>query len=73
MKSCLDEFHSELEALVLGQCSPKEAARSVPEVEEGLQRVLMLVRHLGMELQRHTPAEWNEFMGAAIAGCTASS
>jgi ABC-type nitrate/sulfonate/bicarbonate transport system ATPase subunit len=70
--SQVDDFHSDLEALVLGQCTAKEAAHSVTEVEEGLQRVLMLVRHLGMELQRHTPAEWNEFMSAAIAGCTAS-
>ena len=38
-------------------------------MHDSYQRVLMLIRHLGMELSRQNPAEWNEFMSAACIGC----
>jgi len=57
----VDSFHNELEALILGECAERK--------EDGYQRVLMLLRYIGMELQRNSPADWNDFMSAACCGC----
>jgi hypothetical protein len=63
----IQDFHDDLERLVLGE-SPDMKPKSQGN-EEAFQRVLLLIRHLGMELQRCHPADWNEFMSAACAGC----
>jgi hypothetical protein len=76
----LDSFHSDLEKLVLGQCTVSDIlaastsgaiqlSKASPSLEEMYHKVHNLVRHLGMELQRHSPTEWNEFMNAACMGC----
>lgn len=65
----VDDFHDDLERLVIGEASVADMRASSPGAEEAYQRVLMLIRHLGMELQRQSPADWNEFMSAACAGC----
>jgi len=70
-----------LEKLILGQSTVSDILgvhgtgqlpklnTSTPPLEDMYQKVHNLVRHLGMELQRHSPTEWNEFMNAACMGC----
>ena len=78
----LESFHTDLEKLILGQSTVSDILTvlgtgglmqklntSNQPLEEMYQKVHNLVRHLGMELQRHSPTEWNEFMNAACMGC----
>lgn len=61
-RSASYEFYNDIEGLVL------DASSSDKQYIEEYGKVLQLIRHLAMELQRHKPTEWNEFLTACLGG-----
>ena len=53
------EYYNEIEKMVLGIDTPTHQQTEYAKIHQ-------LISYLGMELSRHRPTEWNEFMTACI-------